>query len=176
MSAHEALDICNYLIKRPDETHAIFATGDGTRESGVRNGDLLIVDRAISAHVGDIIITEEANELTVGIYKPRRRLSLVGRDEEDTRVIEVWGVVTFVVRSLRARNRKKARHEDTPDDHQAHAASLPTATTHPARRVEAIGLHSRFARPGQMREARSQRNREPDSCAPLFLVPNIQPS
>jgi DNA polymerase V len=102
------LDLNEYLIKHPVATFFVRVTGDSMIGAGIHSGDRLIVDRALEATSGKVVIAVVNGELTVkklvrrdGViylmpendkYKP-----IEVKDEID---LEIWGVVTSVIHGL----------------------------------------------------------------------------
>jgi SOS-response transcriptional repressor LexA len=79
------------LIKRPAATFFLRAVG-GAPETGVRDGDLLIVDRGEPAAPGKIVVAVVRGELVL------RRLPPGWREDDG---LEVWGAVVWLVRAPR---------------------------------------------------------------------------
>ncbi len=77
------------LIKRPAATFFLKATGSSP-DADIQDGDLLIVDRAETPAPGRVVVTSVRGELVTRRLPP-------GWLEDDG--LEVWGVVTFVVRA-----------------------------------------------------------------------------
>ena len=102
------LDLNEHLISHPAATFFVRAVGDSMLGSGIHDGDLLIVDRAIEAQVGKTIIAAVHGELTVKRLEKRgERLMLVPAnpnfpsiDVTDGEGFEIWGVVTYVIHKL----------------------------------------------------------------------------
>ena len=104
-----SISLDKHLIQNPAATFMVYANGNSMVRVGIHHGDILIVDRALSARDGDIIIALLHGEFTVkeisvidGIlflapqnpqYSPIRITSEMG--------FEVWGVVTFSIRKHR---------------------------------------------------------------------------
>ena len=77
-------------------------------EAGIFPGDVLVVDRSITAAHGDIIIVSVNGELTVKKLETQPRMRLVPMNSEyspvdvpDDADLEVFGVATTVIHSLR---------------------------------------------------------------------------
>ncbi|MDD5302591.1 MAG: S24 family peptidase [Elusimicrobia bacterium] len=83
------LKLDDRLIKRPAATFFLRATGSAP-DADVKDGDLLIVDRAELPAPGRVIVAVVRGEMLV------RRLPPGWRDDDG---LEVWGVVAFVVRA-----------------------------------------------------------------------------
>jgi DNA polymerase V len=77
------------LIKRPAATFFLRTTGSAP-DADVKDGDLLIVDRAEAPVPGRVIVAVVRGEMLV------RRLPPGWREDDG---LEVWGVVAFVVRA-----------------------------------------------------------------------------
>jgi DNA polymerase V len=102
------LDLNEHLIRHPAATFFVRASGDSMTGAGINHGDLLVVDRALDASEGDVVIAALDGELTVkrlrlvdgrrclvpenARYKP----IAVGADTE----VEIWGVVAYVIHEL----------------------------------------------------------------------------
>ena len=101
----QPLDLNELLIEHPRATFFVRVQGDSMRGAGIFPGDLLIVDRALNASSGQVIIAALNGEFTV------KRLKLTSRGPQliaenpnyrDLNVTDgddftVWGVVRFVI-------------------------------------------------------------------------------
>lgn len=102
------LDLSEHVIQHPAATYYVRASGDSMTGLGIYSGDLLIVDRALEAKHGDVVIAAIAGELTCKVLDERRRRLLSANQkfepipitEETDLVIE--GVVTHSLRYHRA--------------------------------------------------------------------------
>lgn len=102
------LDLNDLLIRQPEATFFAKASGDSMTGAGIFDGDMLIVDRSITATDGKIVIAVVNGELTV------KRFKLVGRTAQlhaenpkyspitlcESDNVNVWGVVTNVIHSM----------------------------------------------------------------------------
>ena len=102
------LDLNDILLRNPLASYLMRIVGDSMNGAGVLDGDLAVVDRAIEAAHGHVVIAVVDGEFVC------RRLHRQGRDvrlcsaadgaadwvpgPDDT--LEIWGVVTHVVRPL----------------------------------------------------------------------------
>ena len=102
------LDLNEVLLRNPLSSYLMRIVGDSMRAAGVLDGDLAIVDRAVEAAHGHVVIAVVDGEFIC------RRLHLQGQDlrlraaepgvadwspaADDA--LEIWGVVTHVVRPL----------------------------------------------------------------------------
>ncbi|WP_020678090.1 translesion error-prone DNA polymerase V autoproteolytic subunit [Geopsychrobacter electrodiphilus] len=104
----QKLDLNDLCIKNPSATYFVRATGDSMIEAGIFPGDVLVVDRSISASHGDIVIVSVNGELTVKMLETKPKMRLVPMncllapiDLPEDADLEVFGVATTVVHSLR---------------------------------------------------------------------------
>lgn len=119
-STVKRIDLNDALIKHPDATFVMRAAGDAMRGAGISDGDVLLVDRAITATHGSIVIAAVDGELLCrrlevasakagqsASGRGRQRVRLVAADEVTAPIdlgaaapLEVWGVVTTIIKSL----------------------------------------------------------------------------
>ena len=102
------LDLNELCIQHPAATYFVRAQGDSMIEAGIFPGDVLVVDRSITAAHGDIVIVSVNGELTVKQLETRPRMRLVPMNSQyqpidvpDDADLEVFGVATTVIHSLR---------------------------------------------------------------------------
>ena len=63
------LDLNELLVKRPAATYFVRVEGDSMIGAGIRDKDLLVVDRSLTPANGDIIIASVDGEFTVKTYR-----------------------------------------------------------------------------------------------------------
>lgn len=102
------LNVHDLLVKHPASTFFVRVEGDSMEGAGIFSGDILVVDRAVEAKVGRVVVAVVDGGLVVKrLAKLNRQLILVsenvayapivvGEDEE----CFVWGVVTGSVRQF----------------------------------------------------------------------------
>ena len=104
-----SISLDKHLIQNPAATFMAYANGNSMVRVGIHHGDILVIDRSLSAQDGDVIIALLHGEFTVkqvsiidGI------LFLVPRNSQYSSIkitsemeFEVWGVVTFSIRKHR---------------------------------------------------------------------------
>ncbi len=102
------LDLNDILVRHPQAAFLMRIAGDSMREAGVCDGDLALVDRAATASHGQVVIAVLNDEFVC------RRLHRQGRDVRlrsasaavpdwvpgDGEELQIWGVVTHVIRPL----------------------------------------------------------------------------
>ena len=99
------IDLNEFLIKHPAATFYVRVKGNSMEGAGIRNGDLLIVDRAEEPRNKSIVLGIIDGEFTVKrIKKKGSDLYLMPDNPEfkpikinDNMNFQVWGVVTYVV-------------------------------------------------------------------------------
>ena len=84
-----ALDLNNLLVKHPSGTYLFRITGHNWANQGIYDGDVVIVDRAVTSRTTDLIVAWHDNVLVIGKY---HKLSLS---------TEPWGVVTAIIHQYR---------------------------------------------------------------------------
>ncbi|MFO7541537.1 MAG: translesion error-prone DNA polymerase V autoproteolytic subunit [Thiobacillus sp.] len=103
------LDLNEHLIEHRDATFFLQASGDSMSGAGIQEGNLLVVDRALDARHGDIVIAVIDNELTVKrLDKRRGQIRLIAENPayapielKDGQELTIWGVVTSVIQRIR---------------------------------------------------------------------------
>lgn len=112
---HQGLSLDQWLIKKPAATYFLKASGD-SMSPGIMDGDLLIVDKSLTARSGDVVIamTHEGffcKRLYLrdgdfilsadnSAYAPVRFSPPAHLGTFSGLSLELWGVVTAVVRTL----------------------------------------------------------------------------
>lgn len=99
-----AIDLNQHLIKHPNATFLARANGDSMLELGIKDKDLLVVDRSIKAQQNDVVIAAVDGQMTCKILDLQGRRLLPANkhcqpivlSEQVDLVIE--GVVTHSVR------------------------------------------------------------------------------
>ena len=102
------LDLNDILVRHPEAAFLMRISGNSMREAGVGDGDLALVDRAMNAVHGHVVIAIVDDDFVC------RRLHRHGDDVRlqatdpacpewvgsEGRELQIWGVVTHVVRPL----------------------------------------------------------------------------
>ena len=102
------IDLNEALIRHPQSTFVMRAAGDAMTGTGISNGDVLLVDRVLKAGHGPVVIATVDGELVcrrLHIRNGRTKLEAVGAEHidmvpTDAAPLEIWGVVTTVIKSL----------------------------------------------------------------------------
>jgi DNA polymerase V len=101
----DTLDLNTHLIHHKEATFFVKAQGDSMLGAGIHQGDILIVDRSLTAKSGKIVIAVVDGEFTVKRlhkYKGNVTLRAENPDFEDIKIngtseLIIWGVVTSVI-------------------------------------------------------------------------------
>ncbi len=107
LSGH--LDLTELCVKHPQATYFLRARGESMIGAGIADGDVLVVDRALQARNGDIVIASVHGEFTVKrLEMSEHRVRLLPENplfqaiEIDANSdAEFFGVVSSVVKMLR---------------------------------------------------------------------------
>ena len=100
------LDLNQYLIQHPAATFFLRVEGDSMLGAGIHDGDMLVVDRALEAKDGKVVIAAVNGELTVKRLSMSKGKSVTLLPENpDYPAIPItpetdfviWGVVTNVI-------------------------------------------------------------------------------
>ena len=102
------IDLNRDLIRHPLSTFYIRVSGDSMIGAGIMPGALLVVDRAVEAHDGHVVVARINDELTVKRLRVHDgEVWLVPENEEyepiritESMEFEVWGKVCHVIHSL----------------------------------------------------------------------------
>jgi DNA polymerase V len=92
------------LVPRPLTTFLLRVGSDALADEGIQAEDILVVDRSLTAAVGEVVVAAQGGRLVA------RRLAQAGQDPRlaadadagEDAPITLWGVVTAVVRPLRS--------------------------------------------------------------------------
>ncbi len=104
------LDLNEYCIRHPSATYYIRARGESMIGVGIGDGDILIVDRSLTARNGDIIIAAVSGEFTVKRLEkhPNSPVRLIPENPDFSPITitpelnaEFFGVVTHCLKKMR---------------------------------------------------------------------------
>lgn len=103
----QTLDLNELCIRHPAATFMVRLSGESMRDAGIYDGDILVVDRSLTAAHGSVIIASLNGEFTVKelCLKPVKQLIPHNKNyqpilltERDN--FEIFGVVISVIRRL----------------------------------------------------------------------------
>jgi DNA polymerase V len=104
----QRLDLNELLIRHPAATFFVRVTGDSMVGTGIRAGDILIIDRAVEPGHNRVVVAVIDGAFTVKrLQMSKNKLLLVAEnpaypDLEITEQMDfqVWGVATYVIHPL----------------------------------------------------------------------------
>jgi DNA polymerase V len=103
----QTLDLNELCVTHPAATFFVRVDGDSMIEAGIYPDDILVVDRAVTAEHGDVVIANLEGEFTVKRLQLTPQVALVPENAAyapivmtDGMELEIFGVVTNVVRRL----------------------------------------------------------------------------
>ena len=102
------LDLNAHIVKHPAATFFVRASGDSMINAGIRDNDILVVDKSLEASHGKIVIAAIDGELTVkrlSCQNGRVKLMAENPDYKPIDITEeqdlfIWGIVTHVIHSV----------------------------------------------------------------------------
>lgn len=103
----KTLDLNELCIRHPAATFFVRVEGDSMTEEGIFPGDVLVVDRSLTAKHDDIVVASVDGEFTVKTLATRPRIALIPGNKSYKAIeftegdqLEIFGVVTGVVRQF----------------------------------------------------------------------------
>ncbi len=104
----KTIDLNELLIKHPAATFFVRVKGDSMINAGIFSGDVLVVDKALDAKNGSIVIAVIDGDLTVKrLHKNAGQVQLVPENDNFPIInitsemsFQIWGVVKTVIREL----------------------------------------------------------------------------
>lgn len=104
----DTIDLNRALITNPAATFCARVIGDSMADAGINEGDLLIVDRAITPHDGSVAVCFIDGDFTVkrlsvrddGVYLIPANAAFPELHMTENCNFVVWGVVTHIIKKL----------------------------------------------------------------------------
>ncbi len=105
----KGLDLNAFLISHKEASYFFQVTGHSMSGAGIMDGDIVLVDRAVEATHGHIVLAVIDGEYTLKrLHRLNDCIELHPENPDfsplrlaEGQVLEVWGVVTAVVRKMR---------------------------------------------------------------------------
>jgi len=99
------IDLNKELIGNPSATFCVRVQGDSMIDANINDGDILVVDRSITAQSNHIVLAILDGEFTVKRFLLKNNIGfLVPENKKYTPIqifpetdFEVWGVVTYII-------------------------------------------------------------------------------
>ena len=104
----EGIDLNRELIRHPASTFCARVAGDSMRDCGIDDGDLLIIDKALTPKEGSVAVCFVDGEFTLkrisirtdGIWLEPANPQYQALQVTDGSNFLVWGIVWYVVKSM----------------------------------------------------------------------------
>lgn len=104
----KTLDLNDLLIKHPQATFFVRVSGNSMVNAGIRDGDILVVDKSLEPKEGKIVIANVEGEFVLKrIRKKNGKLYLFPENLDYNPIeikedmdCEIWGVVTYVIHPI----------------------------------------------------------------------------
>ena len=106
----ESLDLNDFLMPRKEASFLLKVKGESMIDAGIHDGDILVVDKSMSATDGRVVIVALDGQFTVKtLEKKRGKIRLIPANPEfapieikDEQELQVWGVVTSVIHQFKS--------------------------------------------------------------------------
>ena len=103
------LDLNAELVQHEEATMLVRVKGDSMRDAGIFDGNLLVVDKSLSAQHGDIVVAVLDGDFTVKqLYRKGPVVKLLPAHPDYPEIVpapgqelRIWGVVTSTIRRFR---------------------------------------------------------------------------
>ncbi|MFZ4538475.1 LexA family protein [Propionivibrio sp.] len=99
------LDLVRLVVKRPAATFFMRVAGSSMVEAGIGDGDLLVVDRSVTAREGDIVVAAVGDGLAVKRISRDGEGWVLASEGQGANIrvdpelgVELWGVVSWSFR------------------------------------------------------------------------------
>ena len=105
----QAIDLNKELVKHPAATFYGRVVGDSMIDAGVDEGDILVIDRSLTAKDGDMAVCFVDGEFTLKNLRMKdNQLTLVPANPNYPQIqipegveFRMWGVVTYIIKKVR---------------------------------------------------------------------------
>ena len=104
----DSVDLNHELINNPAATFCARVMGDSMIDSGINEGDMLIIDRSLEPHDGDIAVCFIDGDFTVkriiikndelSLVPANRKYPVIKVPKESNFII--WGIVSHIIKKL----------------------------------------------------------------------------
>lgn len=102
----ERINLNSALIKHPDSTYMLRVEGNSMIDANINDGDVVIVDSALAAKDGDIVIASVDGEFTVKRLKYHPPMLMPMNPDfqpihiGDMQDLQIFGVVTYIIHKV----------------------------------------------------------------------------
>ncbi len=104
----KTLDLNDLVIKHPQATFFVRVSGNSMINAGIKDGDILVIDKSLEPIEGKIVIANVDGEFVLKrIRKKSGKLYLYPENSDFNPIeikegmeCEIWGVVTYVIHTI----------------------------------------------------------------------------
>lgn len=99
-----SIDLNTLLIAHPAATFLMRVEGSLAEQAYPASGDLLVVDRALVAKNGDLVVAIVRGELVIRRYKKEGSSHFLIKEGSRASIeesVEIWGVIVYGIHSFR---------------------------------------------------------------------------
>ncbi len=104
----KSLNLNELLVEHPASTFFVRVEGDSMNGAGIYHGDILVIDKSLKAHSGDIVIAYFEGGFTVKRYVSKGNRHFLYPEHPEYKPIEVthcndfriWGLVKFSIHKV----------------------------------------------------------------------------
>ena len=106
----EVLDFNKDMIRHPDTTFYGRVRGDSMMEAGICDGDILVIDRSLTPHNGDVVVAYFDNKFTMKFFDnthveegyillvpANKNFEIIKVTVDDE--LTIWGVVQYTIKN-----------------------------------------------------------------------------
>jgi DNA polymerase V len=105
------IDLNRVLVRHRETTFFARVDGDSMKDSGIGNGDIVVIDKSLDVKDGDIVVAHIDGDFVlrrIKIDKTKKCVWLLTADENasptkitDENDFRIWGVVTYTIKKIR---------------------------------------------------------------------------
>ena len=104
----QRIDLMKELVRHPQASYLLRIRGDSMRDAGIFDGDVVLVDKAITPRSGQVVVAVVDGEFTCKTLQLRAgRIQLKAANPSypdilptDGQTIEIWGVVVAAIKQF----------------------------------------------------------------------------
>ena len=104
----QRIDLMKELVRHPQASYLLRIRGDSMRDAGIFDGDVVLVDKAITPRSGQVVVAVVDGEFTCKTLQLRAgRIQLKAANPAypdilptDGQTIEIWGVVVAAIKQF----------------------------------------------------------------------------
>ena len=107
----ERIDITREIVQHPETTFYARIDGDSMQDAGIFSGDLVVIDRSLTANTGDYVAAYIDGEFTIKEFQndPKEHCAwLVPHNDRYTKIrvneenaFIIWGVITHTIHAIK---------------------------------------------------------------------------